>query len=389
MSQRLNKKKIAVVVGSRANYSSIKSAMAAIKKNRKLELVTILYASAVIDKFGNVSNLIKKDGFKIDHEIFMLVEGESNLTMAKSTGLGLIELSTILYQEKPDIVVTVGDRFETMATAIAAAYMNIPLAHTMGGEVSGTIDESIRHAITKFSHIHFPASLDAYQRILKLGENKDDVYLVGCPRIDLVKSMLGKKPKNLNKTLREGVGHKIDINKPFVLISQHPVTTEYDNSEEAILNTLEAVKETGHQAICLWPNSDAGSDLISRGIRKFRENNGDLHFRFFKNLPIDIYVHLMSKTLCLVGNSSSGIREGAFIGTPVVNIGSRQNARERGENAITVPNCTKQILDAINKQVKHGRYKQNHIYGDGSAGDKIAKILNEINDVKIQKQITY
>lgn len=382
-------RKICIVVGSRANYSSIKSVMSAVKKHPKLELQVVAAASALLDRYGSVVDLMEKDGFPISARLHMLIEGETPVTMAKSTGLGLLELPTILDQLKPDIVLTVGDRFETMATTLAAAYMNLPIAHTMGGEVSGTIDESIRHAVTKFAHLHFPASQDAYERILKLGERKEDVFLVGCPRIDLIAQILEKDPTPVLQGLFEsGVGEQFDINQPFLLVSQHPVTTEYGEGEAQILATLEAVKETGLPAVVLWPNADAGSDDIARGMRKWREQKLDKRMRFFKNLPIDVYVHLMNRTACLIGNSSSGIREGAFIGTPSVNVGSRQVARERGKNVIDTPNSKKDILEAIKTHLKHGKYPRDPIYGDGKAGEKIADILASAK-VQIQKRIAY
>ncbi|MBK5957172.1 UDP-N-acetylglucosamine 2-epimerase (hydrolyzing) [Rhodoplanes elegans] len=385
----MSKKKICVVVGSRANYSSIKSAMRAIKEHPALELQLIVTASAVLDRYGSVVNLIEKDGFTPHARVTMLIEGETPATMAKSTGLGLIELPTLFEQLAPDVVLTVGDRFETMATTLAAAYMNIPVAHTMGGEVSGTIDESIRHAVTKFAHIHFPASPGARDRIVKLGELPQHVHLVGCPRIDLVAEILQNCSTGISEQLFDiGVGERFPVDEPFVLISQHPVTTEYGSGEAQITMTLEAVREQGLAAIVLWPNADAGSDDISRGIRKWRERKLDDRMHFFKNLPIDIYVNLMRATACLIGNSSSGIREGAYIGTPVVNIGTRQNMRDRGENVIEVPYDKKQISDAIARQVKHGHYAMNPLYGDGSAGRKIADVL-ATEEVDVQKCITY
>lgn len=385
----MTKRKICVVIGSRANYSSIKSALVAIREHPQLELQIVVGASAILDRYGNVSELIQRDGFEISARVFMLLEGESLVTMAKSTGIGLMELPTIFDQLKPDFVVTVGDRFETMATTLAAAYMNIPIAHTMGGEVSGTIDESIRHAVTKFAHIHFPASKDARDRIIKLGERPQDVYLVGCPRIDLVKQILDHPPKHeLESLFSEGVGAKFSFDEPFVLVSQHPVTTEYGEGEKQITNTLEVVRDIGIPAVVLWPNSDAGSEDISRGMRKWREKKLDQKMHFFKNLPISTYVQLMSKTACLIGNSSSGIREGAFIGTPVVNVGSRQDARERGKNVIEVPHDRTLLKQAVEKQINHGRYAMEPIYGDGTAGKKIAQVLSEC-EVQLQKRITY
>lgn len=382
-------RKVCIVVGSRANYSSIKSAMRAIDAHPDLQLQVVASASALLDRYGQVVKLIEADGFKPAAKVYMLVEGETPATMAKSTGLGLMELPTIFEQLEPDIVLTVGDRFETMATTLAAAYMNIALAHTMGGEVSGTIDESIRHAITKFAHIHFPACSDARDRIIKLGERPEDVHLVGCPRIDLVAEVLEKDKNGIGSNLfEEGVGGVFDLNKPFILLSQHSVTTEYGEGERQINATLNAIHRLGIPTIALWPNADAGSEDISRGMRKFREHSDDSRIHFFKNLPTDVYIRLMKRTACLVGNSSSAIREGAFIGTPSVNIGSRQDMRQRGHNIVDVDHNSAAIEDAINYQVKHGRYETEPIYGDGHAGERIADTLSHCS-WRLQKQITY
>lgn len=382
-------KKICIVVGSRANYSSIKSVMRAVEAHPNLELQVVAAASALLDRYGSAIDLIEKDGFKALAKVHMLIEGETPTTMAKSTGLGLLELPTVFDQLQPDMVVTVGDRFETMATTLAAAYMNIPLAHTMGGEVSGTIDESIRHAVTKFAHIHFPASEDARQRIIRLGEPADTVHNVGCPRIDLIHDILQNPAERLSQDLfSDGVGGSFDLNEPFLLVSQHPITTEYGEGETQVMETLEAVEESGLPAIMLWPNADAGSEDIARGIRKWREAGRGGRIHFFKNLPIATYVRLMKNCACLVGNSSSGIREGAFIGTPVVNLGSRQAGRERGCNVLDVPHSQADILEAIQHQVKHGPYSSEHIYGDGQTGPRIAEILYQA-EPNLQKMITY
>ena len=384
-----SKRKVCVVVGSRANYSSIKSVMQAIREHPDLELQLVTGASAVLDRYGYVQDLLEADGFQVDARVFMLIEGGTPVTMAKSTGVGLMELPTIFERLQPDIVLTVGDRFETMSTVLSATYMNIPLAHTMGGEVSGTIDESIRHAITKFAHIHFPASSDARDRILKLGEREEDVYLVGCPRIDLIADILEKHKNGLSSDLfADGVGGVFDLDQPFLLLSQHPVTTEYGEGERQITETLMAVKDLGIPVVALWPNADAGSEDVARGIRKFRERGYDSKIHFFKNLPIDTYVTLMSRTACLIGNSSSGIREGAFIGTPVVNIGSRQDMRQRGMNVIDVDHDREAIAGAVVKQVEQGRYQSENIYGDGHAGDRIADILATCS-WQLQKRIVY
>jgi UDP-hydrolysing UDP-N-acetyl-D-glucosamine 2-epimerase len=385
----VSKRSVCVVVGSRANYSSIKSAMQAIDAHPNLRLQLVTAASALLDRYGAVIELVRADGFESVAEVNMLIEGETPTTMAKSTGLGLLELPTVFSHLKPNFVLTVGDRFETMATALAAAYMNIPIAHTMGGEVSGTIDESIRHAVTKFAHVHFPASSDAAERIIRLGENPGDVHVVGCPRIDLVRSILAEgNGMQSGDLFSQGVGHSFDLERPFLLLSQHPVTTEYGDGERQITATLEAVRAVGLPSIVLWPNADAGSEDIARGLRKWRERKLDHNMHFFKNLPIEVYVRLMRRTACLVGNSSSGIREGAFIGTPTVNIGSRQTMRVRGNNVIDVDYDPNQISDAIKTHLAHGLYESEPIYGDGKAGGQIADIL-ATKRVDVQKRIAY
>lgn len=384
-------KSICVVIGSRANYSSIKSAMKAISLNRNLQLQIVCMASSVLERFGNVSSLIEKDGFSIDEKCFSIVEGETPTTMAMSTGIGLIELPTIFSRLKPDIVLTVGDRFETMATVLAAAYMNIPIAHTMGGEVSGSIDESIRHAITKFSHIHFPATKKSAERIKKLGELDSTIHFVGCPRIDLVKNVIddGNELDEV-KLFHLGVGDTFSLKEPFILISQHPVTSEYFSAEEQMKSTLSAIDDLDISALILWPNSDAGSGKISRAIRTWRENRkGKSNVHFFKNLPTEDYIRLMQRTSCLVGNSSSGIREGAFIGVPVVNIGTRQLNRERAQNVLDVTFDSHAINSAIQEQIQHGKFESSHLYGEGNAGAKIADILVNLGEINTQKIISY
>ena len=214
--------------------------------------------------------------------------------------------------------------------------MNIPLAHTMGGEVSGNLDESVRHAITKLAHIHFPASKESYDRILRLGEDKKFICLSGCPRIDLIKLISDKKQFNPNReSIMSGVGDNIDVKKDFVIVLYHPVTSENKETYKQMNIILECVVKCDFQTIILWPNADFGTNKIAKCIRQFRERR-DRGIRFFKNFKFEDYIKLLNITKCLIGNSSSGIRDCGFIGTPVVNIGSRQNSRERGENVFNV-----------------------------------------------------
>ena len=384
------KKKICVVINNRANYARIKSVLIAIKKNNKLELQIVLGSSAILNRYGAVSNIIKKDGFKINQIVYTLVEGENLLTMSKSTGLSIIEFSTAFDQLKPDIVLVVADRYETLAAGIAASYMNIVLAHTQGGEVTGSIDESVRHATTKLAHIHFPASLNAKKNIIKMGENPKKVYLVGCPSLDLIK----KKQLNINEKFKKkyskyGVGElKIDFNKPYIVILQHPVTTEYKHIKKNIEQTIKAALKIKQQIVWLWPNVDAGSDIVSKSIRRAREELKPKNIRWQKNYNPEDYLKLIYNSSCLVGNSSSAIREGAFLGIPAVNIGNRQHNREHGKNIIHVDYNSKNILKAINKQIKKKKYSRNKIFGDGKAGERIAKILSNIK-LDIIKSLNY
>jgi len=389
-------RKICVFVGSRANYSSIRSVMKAVRDHHDLQLQTIIGASAILDRYGNIEPLIHDDGFEISCKVHMIVEGENPTTMAKSTGLGIIELSAIFNNLEPDVVVVVGDRFDVVAPVLTASFMNIPVAHIMGGEVSGTIDESIRHAITKMSHIHFPANEDARQRIIKMGEDSQFVFNVGCPRIDLVEECLRDR-RNGNGVDQEaffnkykGVGGRFDLGKEkFLLVSQHSVTTEFGTNRKHIEETLFALQSLQMPTVMLWPNADAGSDEISKGVRTFREKYQPGWLHLFINLPVETYIKLMDMCLCLVGNSSSAIREGAFIGVPGVDIGTRQNGRLIGRNVVRAGYDREDIEEKIRIQLKAGKYPSSTIYGDGNAGQKIANILRDLNNVSVQKRIAY
>lgn len=384
-------KKICVVISSRANYGSIRSVLIAIKKSRQLKLQVVLSASAILDQYGAVEEDLESLNIPVDERVYTLIDGETPTTMAKSTGLALLELPTVFERLNPDVVFVIGDRFEIMATTIAAAYMNIRVAHSMGGEVTGTIDESIRHSVTKLSHIHFPASEDAYQRILNLGEQPESVHLTGCPRIDTVRTIL--EDRTIRKRLDDfvqcnGVGGEIDLKRPFVLVSQHPVTTEYQSSSEQMRETIDAVIKLDMQTIVLWPNADAGSGKLAREIRKWREIGAGESIRFFKNFPVDLYMALLSVTSCMIGNSSSGIREGAFIGTPVVNIGSRQFSRARASNVIDVSPVSEDIVSAARNLLCTEKKPSSTLYGNGYASEKIVAVLEQ-ELPPIQKTIRY
>ena len=381
------KRKICFVVNSRANYARIKTAILACMNHKNLETFVIVGASGVLYRFGNVSELIEADGIDIESKLYTVVEGNDPIAMAKTTGLSLIDLAQEFHRIKPDVVVTVADRYETIATAIAASYMNIPVAHTQGGEVTGSIDESVRHAITKLSHIHFPATKNAADILLKLGESAEKVFWVGCPALDLA-HQVQREPIESVMHKYHGVGNKLDFSKPFLLVSQHPVTTEFMDARQQIEQTLNAVLASKIQAIWLWPNVDSGSDALSKRIREFREEHVDANLHFYRNFTSEDYVNILREATCIVGNSSSGIREASFLGTPSVNIGSRQNGRDRAPNVIDVGYSAVEIESAIQTQAKHGRYQSSEIFGNGFAGEQMAEILASV-DLNVDKKLNF
>jgi GDP/UDP-N,N'-diacetylbacillosamine 2-epimerase (hydrolysing) len=380
-----NGRNVCVVVASRANYARIKTVLEAVRDHQDLTLQLVAGASLVLERFGNAAEVMAAEGFVPNASIRFIIEGETPSTMAKSTGLGLLELPTVFDMLQPDIVVTVADRFETIATAIAASYMNIPVAHTQGGEVSGSIDESVRHAVTKLAHVHFPATDLAARRVIAMGEAPETVFNVGCPSIDLVaQTDLGLAADVLKGF--GGVGAGVDPRNPFLLVMQHPVTTEFGEGFEQINETLLAVADVGMQALVFWPNVDAGSEHIAKGIRRFRELGRANRFHFFRNLPPDVFIRLLAHCSCIVGNSSAALREGSFLGTPAVNVGTRQQHRERGENVVDAPHDRRAIADAIRAQLDHGPYQRSYLFGDGSAGRQIADVLAEVRPA-LQKQL--
>lgn len=381
------RRKVCVVVNSRANYGRIKSVMTAIQEHPELDLQLLVGASALLHRFGSVIDMIRQDGFEPTAVVHSIVEGETPTTMAKSTGLGILELASQFENIRPDIVLTVADRFETIATAIAASYMNIPVAHTQGGEITGSIDESVRHAVTKLSHIHFPATQRAHDFLLRMGEAPDTVHLTGCPAMDLVADADLTLPPDLFTRYR-GVGAEIDPGKPYLVVLQHPVTTEYGEGFAQIGETLDAVSRIGLQVAWLWPNVDAGSDDVSKGLRVFRERHQPDYLHFYRNFAPEDYARLIANCACLVGNSSSGLREGTFLGVPCVNIGTRQTGRERGPNVIDVPYQAAAIEAALLRQIAHGPYGRSALFGDGQAGRRIADILANA-EFRIQKMLSY
>jgi UDP-hydrolysing UDP-N-acetyl-D-glucosamine 2-epimerase len=383
------KRKVCVVVTARPSYSRIRSALKAIQDHPDLELQLVVAASALLNRYGSIVQYVDQDGFEIAASVYMVLEGENLTSMAKTTGIGLLELATAFDNLKPDVVVSVADRYETLATAVAAAYMNIPVAHVQGGEVTGSIDEKVRHAVTKLADVHFVATEKSAERVIRMGEDPAKVHVTGCPSIDIAAEVLQSPALDFDPFEKYGgVGQQVDLSDGYVVVMQHPVTTEYQMARQHVNETLWAMKHLNFPVLWFWPNVDAGSDGTSRAIRSFRENHQPENFHFFKNMSPYDFLRLIYNSKCLVGNSSVGIRESSFLGVPVVNIGSRQAGRERGHNVIDVPYSQQEIEAAVRCHMGNGRFGSDPIYGTGQAGENIARLIGHV-ELSIEKRLTY
>ena len=384
----MNKIKVCVVVASRANYGRVKYVLKALKESPNISLQIIVGASMVLDRFGKAINIMKEDGFEPNKAIYYTVEGETLLTQAKSTGMGIIELSSALEELAPNYVVSVADRYETMATAIAATYLNIPLIHLQGGEVSGNIDDRVRHAITKLADFHFVATEKSRERVIRMGEKPENVFNYGCPAMDVI----AHSDTSITNELMSrygGVGTNIDWTKPYILMIQHPVTTSYGDGFSQVNETLQALLLfADYQKVVLWPNADAGGEDVAKGIRVFRESHMTENFHFYKNFSAEDFVKVLKNASCAVGNSSSFLREGAFLGTPTVAIGDRQNQREHAENLMFSSYDRREIFSKIKHQIENGRYTPSSLFGKGNAGELIAAEIPKLVPT-ILKPITY
>ena len=383
------KRKICVVVTARPSYSRIRTALRAIQQHPDLELQLVVAASALLERYGNAIQAIEHDGFPISARVYMVVEGENLVTSAKSTGLGLVELATVFDNLRPDAVVTIADRYETLANAVAASYMNIPVVHIQGGEVTGSIDEKVRHAVTKLSNLHLVSTKAAAERVIRLGEEPAAVVVTGCPSIDIAAEVAAAPAMDFDPFVKYGgVGPTTDLSKGYLVVMQHPVTTEYDEARDQVEETLYAVKDFGLPVLWFWPNVDAGSDGTSKGIRVFREREEPANFHLFRNMFPEDFLRLLLHSTAIVGNSSVAIRECSFLGVPAVNVGSRQQGRERGANVIDVGHDRVAIAGAIRAHLSRGKAARDHLYGDGRAAARIADCLATA-PLTVEKRLTY
>lgn len=380
-------RKIIAVTGSRADYGILRSVLYAMRRHRNLKISLIVTCMHLEDEFGYTLKEIKKDGFTIAGKVDILSSLDTPASMAKAVGKGIIGFVEILKKKKPDILLVNTDRFETLAAAIAGAFMNIAVAHMHGGEVSASIDESARHAITKFAHIHFPATKENAKRIIKLGEDPRRVFTVGAAGLDFILNKKLLPPKDIFAK------YKLDPRRPLFLVVQHPVTTEVNQAGLQMRQTLEAVIKIKGQTVIIYPNADAGGRAMIKIIKKYLKYP---FIKAFKSMPHLDYLSLMSIAKVMIGNSSSGIIEAPSFKLPVVNIGTRQQGRQRCSNVIDVGYNKEEISRGIDKALNDRKFLNRlkrciNPYGNGKTGLKIASILTNIklNPKLLQKRITY
>lgn len=382
-------RRVCVVITARPSYARVKTALRALAARSDVELQIVVAASALLERYGSAVETIEADGFPIAARVYMVVEGENLVTSAKSAGLGLVELATVFDNLAPDVVVTIADRYETLATAAAAAYGNIPLAHVQGGEVTGSIDEKVRHAVTKLADLHLVANERAAENVRRMGERPEAIHVTGGPDIDLAAQAASRGLDGFDPFDRHGgVGDRLDLSDGYAIVLQHPVTTEYHEARVQVLSTLAAMHELAIPTLWFWPNVDAGSDGTSKGIRVFREQHRPRNMHFFRNMPPEDFLRLLVGAKVIVGNSSAGIRECSFLGVPAVDIGDRQQGRERGPNTLAVGYDAAAIREAVQRQIEHGPYPSSTLYGDGRAGMRIAEVLATA-PLTIEKRLDY
>lgn len=360
--------------------------MSAIQQHPDLRLQVIATGTMVLERFDSPVNVVRDDGFEIDGEIYIELEGSTPATMAKSIGFGLVEFASEYQRLKPEVVLLIGDRYEALAAAIAAAYMNICLVHVQGGEVSGSIDESARHAITKFAHFHFPSTRRSADYIIRMGEDPDTILGVGCPSSDIARTIdLTLDPAVVNG---RGSGGEIDVESPYQLVIFHPTTTEFGGERKQMEEVLEALRRLSQPTIMLWPNIDAGADHVSKAIRVFREHHRPQWLRILINLSPDDYLRVLAGAACAIGNSSSFVRDAGYFGAPVVLVGNRQHGRETDQHVTRVPPIATEIEQAVESQLAHGVYPPSQLYGDGYVADGVAAALAKIQAYR-QKRLHF
>lgn len=374
-------RKIFVVIERRADYSRYKPILQLLKDDPFFKLHIVVTGINLLPNHGEDVEKIKKDGFTIKAtlEMFKKNAPDSGAEMVRAMSRFMLQVVDELERAKPDIALTGFDIGANFATDIAAAHMNIPVAHIQGGEVTGSIDESIRHAMSKFAHIHFPATEDAKRRLIAMGENPKMIHVVGCPSLDELLHAPEISREELEKQF------DVDFNKPVVILIQHPVTTENVDSLKQITETIQALSDVDVQTIALLPNNDAGFSNIVKTV----SNSG---LKWYPSLDVVTFANLYKHIWAIVGNSSTGIHEAASFHIPAINIGTRQQGRERSGNVIDVGYNRREIKKALKKALFDKTYRESlkkvpNIYGDGTAAPKIVKVLKNVSlDNIVQKK---
>lgn len=371
------KRTICFPIMNRVHYARQIYLLERLKKDPDIDLQLVVGGSVLLEKYGDrFDSAIKKSDFHTNDTpyLYNVIDGGTHIAMAKTAGLTALEFANSLNKLNSDIVLIRGDRFEQLAIAMTAAYMNKTIAHIEGGDVTGTIDESVRHAITKLSHIHFVTNEPARIRVIQMGENPSMVFNVGSPDVEFVARMT-KKVNPVFLTQR-GTGHNVDIHKPYLMVMFHPVTTDAHNRAHAEI-LLEAIDRLNMQAIWFWPNNDAGTNEIAKAIRVYREVGKITHnkIKFVTDVSPEEFSMLLNRAACLVGNSSAGFKECSYLGVPVVNIGSRQQGRLRGAHIMDAACDRTAITSAIKRQIVHGHYPQSDLYYKPDSSKKIVEIL--------------
>jgi UDP-hydrolysing UDP-N-acetyl-D-glucosamine 2-epimerase len=360
--------------------------MRAIQDHPNLTLQVLAGGTMVLERFQQPVEVVREDGFFVDGEAFIELEGSTPTTMAKSVGFGVVEFASEFNRLRPDVVLLIGDRYEALAAAIAAVYMNLTVVHIQGGEVSGSIDESARHAITKLAHFHFPSTLRSADYLVRMGERPDTVLAVGCPSSDIARCL--DRTLNAEMINSQGSGSALDPRRPYLLVLFHPTTTEYGGEKQQMEQILEALEALRMQTLLLWPNIDAGSDHISKAVRMFRDRRAPEWMRTLTNLRPEIYLKVLANAACALGNSSSFVRDASFFGTPVVLIGDRQEGREVDAHVLRVPPVAEAVVLGARRQFQHGAYQPSALYGDGYVSERIAESLATLQPY-LQKRLHY
>lgn len=378
-----SKKAICVAITARPSYSRIRSALTALKTDPGIDLTVLCSGSALLDRYGRVVDLIKADGFNVTEELYTFVEGNEPVNMALTTAATVHQTASALRRFAPDFVITIADRYETIGTAISAAYLGIPLIHIQGGEVTGNIDERVRHAVTKLSDFHIVANAKSAKRLLRMGEDPRTVFNTGCPSIDIAREARELSLEQVQEAIsRIGVGMPINLFDDYLVVLQHPETDTYDDAAAQMQATLDVLYAVKMPALVFWPNVDAGSDATSKCIRINREAGRLDRVHILRNLEGHIFLRLLMSAKVLLGNSSAGLRECAYLGVPVVNIGSRQYGRDRAENVVDAPYDSAGIEAAVRQQIAHGPYSSSDLFGSGDAGTEIARVVAGLTKTK-------